>query len=540
LGLGFYWENRKLNFIDLRNPASLQAVASLAKQIKESNKVLNFNESYSLRDTFTRGIAGLALKNGNAQFSTGIGGGEQRNYYLDVIRLTDIPWDDSGSDPLSGRIASLYSNTDSDFKKKVKSAYYGESYFKAQELLGKDQLGGVDIVDINKPSEIIYKYIKRYLAPDPKMTRVTNGTGINPNDFNWVVYAYVGKNNIKDNFDYYQALASFYGSFFTFGTSSQTKAQNTFTAEVNWYHQRQLVSEISMITDVLGPLVGRIKNFSTLSLQQFLNNGIGPVGLTEQGILNAQQSGLGIGTNGYIIKKIQPGWTPVKSDNSFQAIDFGNYAIIEGRNDSPDFLEPYNNGTAIVTAPVFYFGIKKNITVKPTDPGQIFFPSNERILLEATRTEFASTEFPSVLPKSHEELYVPPENANVNYYELNNIELSEEVVSQFESFSAAVNNEAKGIPEQKEPFFSSQITIPNIDLAGSVNPKLGTGLQGFSINFSDNGIKSTYTIGTEKMRLRNPDIFYRYIYDPKKKKQDLAGITTFQLKRKRSYQDYYQ
>jgi hypothetical protein len=512
LGLGFYWENRKLNFIDLRNPANLSAVKSLSDSIKEQNRVVNFNESFSLRDTFTRAIHGTNYENGRTDFMTTIGTGPDTNYYLRNIRITSIPWES----PINGYL----SDSGGRAAKRIKAAKYGLPFFIATQFIATDFIGE-DIQDVFDASKIIMKRVGSE-TDTTKLAAITENTGITPGDFDWFAYSFVAESNLQDTFTAYKALADFYGRFYTIAIPSEERGKKLFGDDVRWYPQRKAVKDIAQIMAVLEPVAEKIANLQTLSLQQFLNNGFGNPALSDSQIkeLTANNN---LGSDGYIIKEVDPVWNPPKSDG---VVNFGDYVIIEGDSQQSAFSKD--------SFTVFYFGQRKGVP-QPLNPDNIQIPSVDLLLITSTNLDFIQADNPDVTAKSSKFLYRPPETANVNYCDLNRIDITEEIIDQFGSFDEAVTNEAAGIPQQIEPFFSSAITVPNIDLAGSVTPTLGTGLQGFSISYSDNGVKSTYTIGTEKMRLRNPDVFYRYVYDPRKKKQDIVAVPTISIKSRRTY-----
>jgi hypothetical protein len=525
LGLGFYWENRKLNFIDLRNPANLSAVKSLADSIKEQNKVVNFNESFSLRDTFTRAIHGTNYKNGEVQSATTIGTGADTNYYLSNILIDNIPWDGNISHYVTGTNAKL----------RINAARYGIAFFKTMSFVGSDYIGK-DIQDAYDQTKIAYKLLasKTNGGTTPTLDRITETTGIAPTDYNWYSYTYSADANLEKNFKVYESLAKFIGRFYVFGISSEERGKKLFGDDVKWYPRRKSVKSIDQIMNILEPVAEKITGLveGKLSLQQFLNKGLGDSALSNSEIekLTASNS---MGTEGYIIKEINPVWSPAQSNS---VIAFGNYVLIEGKKGNADFeVTFWDDSGPTGSYPIFYLGVKRGLPPDRFDSTSIKQPSTAQILVTSTDLGFVPRDNPNIIPKSSQFIYRPPETANVNYYDLNRIDISEDIIDQYGSFTDAVTNEEAGIPQQIDPFFSSQITVPNIDLAGSITPKLGTGLQSFSISYSDNGVKASYTIGTEKMRLRNTDVFYRYIYDPRKKRQDIVAMSTISIKSKRNY-----
>lgn len=520
IGLGFYWENRKLNFIDLRQPANINSVESLFNAIKKENSVSNFNYSYTLRDTFSRGIFGQYLKDGQAQLAASIGSDGYRNYYFSNLKLENIPWEPD--------IKNYVSDSGTPANKRIKAAKYGYPFFIACQITAST-FRNEPITDIFDTSKIIYS--KGGPVTDPTLlASITKDSGISSSSYNWISIIYDSESSMTETFRAHMLMADFYASFFYIGIPSKERARSIFGDSVVWYPQRKLVKNIPEITEAFGFLVNKIRNFSTMSLQQFLNNGSGDPGMTEAEMSKALED-KDISLDGYALKiqSADSQWSPPTNSG---VVNFGDYIIIEGDSSDENFKATNSKG---VVRPKFYIGRKNNPSNPIMDVSRISLPSTAPLLIQAYDTGFIQSSFPDITPKRVQTKYIPPITSNVNYYDISSFSIGENVIDQYGNFTEAFENQAQEVPQQLTPFFSSSIVVPNIDLAGSQSLSLGRGLQGMSISIGPDGVNTTYSIGTERMRLRSPDVFYRYIYDPQKKKQSVEQGWSIQISHKKFY-----
>ena len=501
LGLGFYWENRKLNFIDLRNPATLSAVELYASQVKNANNILESDETYSLRDTFCRGSEVFFGKDGQILDNTTSADGEPVNYAFNNLKLEDV------------FINSLnFKSTNALFIEQYKACYYGINPFLA--LILSD-------ISLNNPTNNPMRDVFTWTPvtdTDIKIA-ITANTKLAPSYTNYNWYRVVA-NPTKDlgvTFSKLQAYAKFYGRFYFYRMSTEERAKLVFGSDVKFYKDKTPLTKVTEIATLLQPLAENITNFNTVCIRGFINGDPNDSALVPDSpafIEGSSPSG-----DGYVIKEIEPVWTP----RDASSLDFGQMVIIEGRDS--DSLYKDTDGS-----PMFYFGIVQSI------PIGTFRTSIQRPVISTVYETVQS--FPRVnfslggyADKIEYTSYTPPKTANVNYYDLNQSSLSEEQVlgssayyfndldTTREAFDNAVTDLVKStLFDQTDPFFSLSLNIANIDLAGP-SLSLGRGLQGFSVSFGENGVSTNYSFGNEKMRLRNPDVFYRYSYDPALKRQ---------------------
>ena len=75
--------------------------------------------------------------------------------------------------------------------------------------------------------------------------------------------------------------------------------------------------------------------------------------------------------------------------------------------------------------------------------------------------------------------------------------------------------------------------VPNINLVNTTlgNVTLGVqyGLNGINISIGDRGVETTYTVGTQMMKIRNPNVFFRYRYELATKTYSLVELTSVML-----------
>jgi len=506
LGLGFYWENRKLNFIDLRNPANLSAVEALAESVKLANNIQSNSYGHSLRDTYTKGVEVFFGKDGEVLQDVPNVNDDTTDYLFSNIRIR------FSMDPSYklGEETTL-------FDKRAKYAYYGVPQLLLNLALETPGVNS-EVKDIIDTEEI----------NDTVRDRITDGTAFydSRTNYKWRAAKIGSKNrNIEQLYNIYSAYANFYGRFYWKKLPTLERAQSIFGQEGKFYDEYILLKNVDIFRDYLSPLQQFIEDYDTLTLREFieLNEGTPPTG-----------SSLDAPTNGYLIMEIDPVWNPQKTEFLF---DIGKYVIIEGSDDDTDFFRIEDE----VRKPIFYFGVTSGESLQP-----VSYPSEQPITFTAQQTGGIRINEGGVAAKTELTTYSPPETANVNYYDFSSEILSEEQVLGASAYyyknssanQAAFTSAANDVLEstktsQIEPFFSSTLTIPNIDLEGP-SLSLGTGLLGFSVSIGANGVQTTYRFGNEKMRVRNSDVFYRYFYDPAKKKQELGQVPSIIIRRGRA------
>jgi hypothetical protein len=224
-------------------------------------------------------------------------------------------------------------------------------------------------------------------------------------------------------------------------------------------------------------------------------------------------------------------------------LDLGKYALIEGGDQDANFSYIEETTGNNLRLPIFYFGVElgefnrnKALTLQT--------PSEDPITMGGHQMGGMFLVNGGIVDKVEYTKYSPPESANVNYYEFSSNLLNEDDVlgasayyyknnaSNSTGFTNAANNLIQSTRiSQKEPFFSSTITVPNIDLAGTVPISLGSGLLGINITVGSDGVQTIYRFGNEKMKIRNTDIFFKYYYDSARKRQEKQEISSIVIRK---------
>ncbi len=540
LGFGFYWENRKLNFIDLRNPANLAAVKSYADSITSANKTASINTSYSLRDTVSRGIYSFYGKNGEIVEDNLPQ--DKAQYTFNCLTAENIPFTTNFNDdnfPLK--------------PSKVSAAYYGADIFLVANLINSQSFGGAATNGYNVDD---YYQIYPVNKADPILPIVVAGTkyASGYNTYNW--FKVQAKNGSQFNIVLarYAALANFWGRFYYYKTTSDIADQLDFGNNThNWYAEKTKLTDVAEINDIILPLSPIISNYDKLSLRGFIEKLPGDF-YTDVSASDAAS------TNGYLIIQKAPVWNPDHSDNLYA---IGNTVIIEGPSSKPAFFDG--------TYSVFFVGVNGNMP----NFSSIQRPSTAVMQISGKYSDSSLT-VTDYFPKLEFEKYLAPETKNVNRYDINFVTLSEDQIASVGSSAinpliASINSQLAARPAQQNnanftiwsnqfnasnttltdvyrnalnynnfstafnifgaaltfnqpgPFFNISFTVPNIDLATS-NISVKNGLNSLSISIGDNGVKTTYSIGTVAMKVRSPGVFFRYIYDT-----DLRKYRTTQL-----------
>lgn len=511
LGLGFYWENRKLNFVDLRNPANITAVRSYVDNIKALNNIQSSSYGYSLRDTYTKGVEVFFGKDGELLQDTPNSNDGKTTYNFTNIKLKE------SMDNLFEQMR--FGETEAVFNTRVQYAYYGAPAFLLNMALDKST------------NPLITNIVKVENADTTLRDAVTNNTKFytTRSDYDWKkITMTTAGTGVEQMFERYSAYANFYGRFFWKKLPTLERARSIFGQEGRFYAEGILLKNVDIFKQYLEPLSQFIDQYETITLRKFIEGTDAP----------PNPSGLDIPEEGYLIMEINPIWNPAKTAESF---DTDKYAIIEGDDNDTNFYVNVVEGTNTLKKPVFYFGIynkaeKKNgVTIK--------FPSQNPVSFESQQYGGLSINEGGYTEKIQYTTYAAPEIENVNYYEFSSDILSEEQVLGASAFyyknlaltktafdSAANDLVLSKKTTQKDPFFTSTLTVSNIDLNG-VSASLGAGLVSLSISVGADGVKSVYRFGNEKMKVRSSDVFYRYYYDSAKKKIEKREFPNIYIRR---------
>jgi len=535
LALGFYWENRKLNFVDLNNPANLSAVVTLANNARNTNGVATASTRYSIKDSFTRAIDGQFNKDGellpDSPPST-------TNFIMNYLDLSP-----TGPTPLKAKHLGL--TEPAVFENRVKAAYYGEEAF----LLYSLAVNGVALGTSN-PSDYMgtlfnVRTLNTSIGGSDRVVvnRVLSGSKYQPiiDNYDWYAVGCYFGGDFQNLYNKYKAYATALGKFFYIKMPGQTAADvltGALTSDFETYTEDTLLSNVKILSEVIAPLSSEIAGYSTMTLGDFIENN--PLPIDGQTLVGQTSLPPAV----YVIKAVKPIWKP--QDNFVDKNDgvqnnpasagtvgfFGNTILVEGS--SADFSGSHTATVGGVektlTYSVFYFGTNTKSNINGDGYAELFSailpPKTNPFTVRVTNSQ--ALKITNFAPKLQFENYIPPKTANVNYYDLTRLNITEQQIlgaSYFYygnyqtnilnrgNFDTVFNDLSKITSvDQPGPFFSATYTIPNIDMT-IPTLSIGQGFQGFSISISDNGIRTSYILGTEKMRVRNPDVFIRYTYD---------------------------
>lgn len=531
LGYGFYWENRCLNFIDLRNPANFTAVSAYANAIVAANNIQQSNTSYSLHDTISRGCYSFFGKDGMPIQDNPIPTGNA--YSFNCLTTDNIPWV-AGYSVGPATIFDL---------PRVQGAYYGPETFLLSSLTSLPTAGSLSL---NSYSAVVVN------NNNPDLAVVTRGTNYQNtySGYNWWKVTVNNTQPFDTIYSQYKAIADFWGSFFYYEMTSDQVSQLQLSATNKWYGANTPMPTVDLLDNVLSPLSPLIQNYTGLTLDGFIRNINNDVIETNA---NAQLSS----TEGYLIIQNNGTWNPVNNVTLFSA---NNTVIIEG----PNNVAQFNSGLAVA----FYVGI--NVQQGNTVPNfsAIQMPQTIPITIfgKPIQTTLAITDY---FPRVEFEGYIPPLSLNVNKKEINFVSISEDQIVSASSSTINRNAAAVGVlrsqmpstqntPDyviwsnnfngansnligsyvqalslnnfaiafelfgaaltfsQPGPFYNVSFTVPNINLIQSVLSStpldVSNGLNSISVSIGDNGISTTYTVGTQLMKLRSPNVFFRYRY----------------------------
>lgn len=524
LGLGFYWEDRRLNFIDLKNPANLSAVEAYASSIRNANNIQSRSYGYSLKDTFTKGTEIFFGKDGEI-LQEASDKNKTTRYSFNNIRIKNIP----GTPTLYSANGIWQGETEALFLKRVKAAYYGVPSFllsliRDRPTAGSSLAGVCDAVEITANTSLV--------------SQVSANTGFYTRraDCRWWAVRMNPEENkgFEQLFNAYYAYAQFYGRFFWKKLPTVERAQSIFGQEGKFYDEWIGIKDVDIFKQYLEPLVKFIPDYDTLSLRGWIEQTGDKTTVAPSGPFEAPREG-------FFIMETQPEWKP--KDNDY-ALDLGQYIIIEGSDSDTNYYDEVSvtidGQSKTVRVPIFYFGKidKRDIP----DTTTIVLPKEDPRVFSAQNTgniAFSS----SISPKIEYTTYTPPPTGNVNFYDFSSDGLGEEQVLGVSAFYfkqllatraafdlAAANVISSTNRSQMEPFYSDSLTVPNIDLAGGVKISASMGLVSMSVSIGANGVQTLYRFGTENMKLRNSDVFYRYYYDSAKKKLEQRPVSNIVIR----------
>jgi hypothetical protein len=569
LGYGFYWENRQLNFIDLRNPANFTAVSLYANGLIAANKILSTNTSYTLRDTISRGCYSFFGKDG--QPVNDIPSQTQQVYSFQCLDMVNgIPWV-QGYNPSTDPAALIQ-------QYKVDASYYGEEAFVVSTMLqtqGISSTTGLNIDNVYNVSSLTDNQVNIML---PFITQNNAYSDIWQN-YNWFQVTMHNLTDFNTAYLRYRAIALAWGNFYFYEMTSDEFANLNLSSSAVWVGANDPLTSVSLLTDIIYPLSPFIQNYNLLNIEGFLLNN------PNEWFSTSSQAAVA-STEGYAIIKANSQWTPAYGNGS-NLINLGNTIIIEG----PDTVvgpsgsnngqgsTPYydNNGD-----PVFYLGILAGYTPSFSS---IQKPQIAPIQVsgKALATSQAITNY---FPRIEYEGYIPPPTLNVNKYQINFTTITEDQIVS--SASTTINRNASAVallqsqqPSQQNtpnfviwsnnfngamdnligsytqalsprnfavafnlfgaaltfsqpgPFFSVSFKVPNINLVNTTlgNVTLGVqyGLSAVNISIGDRGIETTYTISTQMMKIRSPNVFFRYRYELSTKTYNLTELSSVML-----------
>jgi hypothetical protein len=519
LGLGFYWENRKINFIDLKNPANLTSVEAVVASIKAKNNIQSTNSSYSIKDTFTKATEVFFGKDGEI-IPEAPEDKTAKTYTFNNIKMKSLP----GINPQFYSKNGIWQGEEETvFLNRVRSAYYGVNAFLINLLTDKP---------VN--SSVLYKFCatQEVTSDTALIQRVSNNTSyydrrqdckwwkvtLNPNE----------KTDFEQIYNMYASFAKFFGRFFYFKLPTLQRARMLFGQEGRYYDEWTPLTDVDIFGDDVANVSKYIEKYDELTLRGWITQSGETISKAPSGSFDAPRQG-------YLIINKDPKWEP--EDNNFE-LSLGDYYIIEGADGNNDFSATTTVNGNPVRVPSFYVGkVDKGAT--PVTKS-IVMPSLNPLRLSATMGAGGLGLAELVKDRTTKRIqytsYNPPETANVNFYDFSSQGLSEEQVLGASAFyynnlSLTKNNFTKAANDlilsvnksQKDAFYSELVLVPNIDLVED-NLSIGKGLLSVSVSFSSNGIQTSYKFGTEKMRLRNSDVFYKYYYNAAKRKIELNEV----------------
>lgn len=498
LGFGFYWENGKVNIIDLTSAVKLQEVEVFTNALIAEMEPSKVFRSYSVEDTTARATNSFYAKDGNV-----VGRGSPEvvtNHAFTSLLLEEIP----GIGTLSPTVLN-----------RIKVAHYGNPFFYAFHTnIGSsgvisEVIGGESrtLVNFRRANTAEIEFIGQQLEPI-----FPNGT--DEDDYDWSTFTLPEDNegNLDSFLELYRAAAAYIGRFFRKPmTWGQFERESFSDGSIEWYRKTEFFRNTRMAR-VVEPFSHRITNYANISLEGFIE---GNPSLT--GVFNPD---LGeepaFGESGYAIKEREdPLWTPTFSESFFL---LENMFVVEGNTISGEIDENK-----------FIVGLKKDAQFNFDD---IQFPSVSNYNVQSRRKRNAT--IIQVDNKIEFNRTTYPENfcgGNASKLEINQIFVNEEDIrlqgepdndnlsqANFDSLHNLFAD--KTTISKDEPYFTTRIEQNTIDLPEGFDPTIENGLQGISISLGSNGLNVSYSFGTRNMRLRNAGFYISRFYDARNRRME--------------------
>lgn len=526
LGLLFYWSNRKINFIDIRNPATFEIIKDKVDNLLSRLKPESIEESFTLRGTAVKSVTSEYLKPGGVVYDSEPKSPKRYRFErlrvdnilglrrsFDVRSFLEAPWINwmkaakfgnylialalckqanttsftyfpSGSAPQNAVLAAIRMlSTDSEYAFLKQEA---DTYFQMSSA---------------------YIFFKIYVKESSDSTVVTN---------------------IDKYLEKFRALAFYMNRFKYFRMGKNEFERESFNSKVEWYHE-DTPFKMTPMGKALEPLREDITNYDILTIKGFIEEDQNATTATVSDFLNAT------GTfSGYAIAEVEPVWEPGSTEEIFDSRRVFKY-------------EPTSDSSNL-TAKVIYIGIALGSDAEGVILGQqsefealssiaietIRAPEEDGLNVYSTKREFygpyieGKREF---IQTSYCEDY---DTAQVERVDMDLTQLPEQLL--FDQIDPIANNgqnfedqlteenfenaHNQYVPpllySQTKPFFTKKISLPYIDLPETMSVE--DGLQSLSVNWSSNGLSANYTFGTERMSVPNPDFYLSSYYDTEAKK----------------------
>lgn len=527
LGLLFYWSNRKINFIDVRNPATFDIIKDKIDNIIVRLKPESVQESFTLRGTAVKAVTSNLLKNGQVTYDQRAA--TRKHFRFVRLRLDDIlglrqSWSMGGQSFL-----------DYPWINWIRGAKYGNDVIALALCKGASTSSYSYFPSGSLPQNAVLAVI-RMASDDTEYSYLKSEAntyfGINGEYIFFKVYTNVSGNpNIIEStnkaLNKFRTLAGYMNRFKYFKISKTEYEREGFAnSSVNWYHEDTALVETS-IGKFLEPLAEDITNYFNLTIRGFIEQNQNFTVQSRGSFLESTGT-----LSGYAIAEIEPEWNPKSVDDIFDSRRVFKY---EGTSDSSN-----------VTSKIIYIGLALGSseegviltqqneiaalnaiaieTIQPPneDGLDMYATGQERIFpyIEGKR-EFIKTSYcenydTAQVERVDMDIFNMPEQLLADQVPLTNYgENYEDSLTQAHFDNAHNLIVPPLLYSQVKPFFSKTITLPYIDLPETVSVE--DGLQSLSVSWGSNGLSATYTFGTERMSVPSPDFYLSSYYDRKAK-----------------------
>lgn len=519
LGLIFYWRNRKLHFIDVRNPETFTVIKQNVDNLLTTLKPERIEDSFTLRGTAARAVTSQFLKNGQVVNDGEVNGVRSKTFlrlridniinlrnYFNATSLLNEPW-------LSYIKAAKFSPELMILNLCKRANSSGYTYFPPGREPSDCALACLKMINTGDDSSY-YTYLKE---------QADEYFGAN---FEYVFFKIyqnetllVGSStSIREKyFSIFQAISTYMNRFkyHRIGKIEYEKASFDKT-DIVWYHRGVSLKETS-IGKVLEPLKDIITNYDRITLEGFIYEN--PSNLYDENYMNSTNKDL----DGFAIMEEEPFWQPGSQDEIFDARRI--------------FLHEPTSDSSNLESKVIYLGIAlgadDSLLSEVTDAEAL-----SSINIEGIENPFESDRRQTYTYRRQTWPYVEGkyefiktnycsdyDTANVERVDMDIVSIPEElIISQnssneitLPSFEAAHAMYSQPLLfSQTQPFFTKSISLPYISLDIDLSPE--NGFQSVSIRYGNDGITADYTFGTEKMILPNPEFYLATFYDTAAKK----------------------